>query len=185
MGEGQQPAAPSSRPGVVQQTTVIQVGSQKSVGGAVALALLFGPLGMLYATVPGAIVMFFVNIVVALGTVGIGLLLTIPLGAIWAGSAASSHNKNLGVRTQAAAQTAQAAADWYRDPDGSNRLRYWNGQHWTEHYSDERGDLENDEPSQPKAISSENTIACDSCSETIAAGNKFCPACGTARPATA
>lgn len=145
---------------------------------------------MLYATVPGALVMFVVNLLIFFPTAGIGLLLTVPLGAVWAGSAASTHNKNLGVATQAVAQPAtQAPAAWHPDPDGSNRLRYWDGQRWTEHYSDERGGLENEEPSQPKAISSQDAsasaTACESCSETIAAGNKFCPACGTARPATA
>lgn len=44
MSASQQPAAPSNQPTVVQQTTVIQVGSHKSVGTAVILGLLFGPL---------------------------------------------------------------------------------------------------------------------------------------------
>jgi hypothetical protein len=80
---------------IIQQTTVIQVGSHKNVAGAVVLAFLFGPLGMLYATISGGIVMFFVNIVVAFLTLGLGLFFTIPLGMLWAGMAASSHNKQL------------------------------------------------------------------------------------------
>ena len=187
MNTAEQPAVPSGQPTVVQQTTVIQVGSRKSVGGAVALAFFFGPLGMLYATVPGAFVMFFVNVLVLIGTAGVGLLLTIPLGMIWAGSAASSHNKGLGVATQAVAQTApQSPAAWYPDPDGGDRLRYWDGQRWTEHYSDQGSDAVAEAPTELTAGAREDSgvvVACGSCGEQIGAGHRFCPGCGTAREA--
>jgi hypothetical protein len=101
------PPAPvhySAPPAMAMQQTVINVGSEKSVVGAVILALLFGPLGMLYSTALGAVVMFFVNLVVAVVTLGIGLLLTVPLGAIWAGIAASASNGRIrGAVSQAAA----------------------------------------------------------------------------------
>ena len=90
---------------MTMQQTVINVGNRKSVGGAVILALLFGPLGMLYSTVAGAIVMFFVNLIIAIPTLGVGLLLTLPIGAVWAGVAASNNNNRLG-----AAVTQQMAA---------------------------------------------------------------------------
>lgn len=100
---------PPSAPIAVQQTTVIQVGTHKSVVGAVLLALFFGPLGMLYATVPGAIVMFFVNLIVGIPTLGLGLFVTIPIGAAWAGIAANSQNKRIqGVAAQQVA-TGQPA----------------------------------------------------------------------------
>jgi hypothetical protein len=125
-----------SPPVAVQQTTVIQVGSQKSVAGAVLLALFFGPLGMIYATVPGALIMFFINIFVAIVTLGLGLLLTLPICAVWAGIAASSHNKRLGVSGQQAAMAGLAApAAWHPDPAGSGRLRYYDGIRWTDHYA--------------------------------------------------
>jgi hypothetical protein len=179
------PAVPTSQPTVVQQTTVIQVGSRKSVGGAVALAFFFGPLGMLYATVPGAFVMFFVNVLVLIGTAGIGLLLTIPLGMIWAGSAASSHNKGLGIATQAVAQTApQPPAAWHRDPDGGERMRYWDGQRWTNHYADgPNGTAQDSTTELPAALeeTSSEAVACGSCGGQIEVGHRFCPGCGTAR----
>jgi hypothetical protein len=122
------------------------MGSHKSVVGAVLLALFFGPLGMLYATVVGALVMFVVNIFVAILTLGLGLFVTIPLGALWAGIAASNHNNRLGamstqaVAAPAAPPSAVAApavpAGWHDDPDGSGRLRYWDGGRWTEHFAD-------------------------------------------------
>lgn len=153
-----QAAAPAYQPEAAApmsvQQTMINVGSQKSVGTAVLLALFFGPLGMLYSTIAGAIVMFFVNLVVAVFTLGLGLLITFPLGALWAGIAVSNQNGRLGVGmsnfmqpsmpAQAAAPPAQhappppqaslPAAGWKDDPSGSNRLRYWDGSQWTDHF---------------------------------------------------
>jgi Protein of unknown function (DUF2510) len=189
MNASQPPVAPSNQPSVVQQTTVIQVGSQKSVGLAVLLALFFGPLGMLYATVAGALVMLVVDLLVSVVTLGLGLLLTIPLGAIWAGAAASSHNKGLGVATQSVAgAAAQSPAGWHPDPDGGGRLRYWDGQRWTEHYSDNPDGAEEKEPAQLVAASTVDgpmdEVKCESCDEQIVAGHRFCGSCGAPRPAS-
>jgi hypothetical protein len=43
----------------------------------------------------GAAVMFIVNIIVAVVTVGFGLLLTWPICGIWAFVAVNAHNKKL------------------------------------------------------------------------------------------
>ena len=67
----------------------------KSAGVAILLPVLFGPLGLLYSTVMGAIVMFVVNIVIAMVTMGFGLILTWPICGIWAFVAVKSHNKKL------------------------------------------------------------------------------------------
>lgn len=67
----------------------------KSVGLAILLGVLFGPLGLLYSTVSGAIVMFVVSIVIGVVTVGFGLILTWPICGIWAAVAAKSHNERL------------------------------------------------------------------------------------------
>jgi hypothetical protein len=65
------------------------------MGLAIILALLFGPLGLLYSSVLAAVVMFVVSIPVCIFTVGFGLLLTQPICAIWAAVAANTHNKKL------------------------------------------------------------------------------------------
>jgi hypothetical protein len=65
----------------------------KSVGAAVLLAFFFGPLGMLYSTVPGALVMFFVSLVLAFPTAGISLFITHPICIIWAAIAAQQYNE--------------------------------------------------------------------------------------------
>jgi hypothetical protein len=141
---------------------------------------------MLYSTGVGAIVMFFVNVVVIIGTAGLGLLITIPIGMIWAGSAASSHNKQLGVATQAVAQhPAHVPAAWHPDPGGSGRLRYWDGQKWSDHYSEppppgeeqSRPELE-----QTSSAGASTETDCQSCGAATAAGHRFCPECGTGRP---
>jgi hypothetical protein len=69
--------------------------SPKSVGVAIILGVVFGPLGLLYSTVTGAVVMFIVNILAAVVTFGFGLLLTWPICGVWAALAAKSYNEKL------------------------------------------------------------------------------------------
>jgi len=63
----------------------------KNVWVAVLLALFLGPLGMVYCTVPGALVMFAVSVIALLlpGKIGTFLLITLAC-AVWAGLAARS-----------------------------------------------------------------------------------------------
>jgi uncharacterized protein DUF2510/zinc ribbon protein len=140
-GFSSDPGAAPPTPVAVQQTTVIQMGSQKSVVGAVLLALFFGPLGMLYATVPGALIMFAISFPILILTLGFGLLITLPICAIWAGIAANSHNTRLqgvmGHQSTVSAQATVAAAGWHNDPAGSGRLRYYDGTRWTDHYAEQ------------------------------------------------
>lgn len=74
---------------------VVLSGAEKSVGGAAALGLFFGPLGLLYSTGVGALVMFLLGFVLLGATGGAGLLLTAPLCAIWGAHAAAEHNERL------------------------------------------------------------------------------------------
>ncbi|PTW46167.1 MULTISPECIES: hypothetical protein [Rhodovulum] len=68
-------------------------GSTFSDGGpnvavAVLAALLLGPFGLFYVSRVAAIVMIVLTFVIALPTLGFGVLLTLPLGMLWAGIAA-------------------------------------------------------------------------------------------------
>ena len=74
--------------------TVVAV-QTKSVGIALILSILFGPLGMLYSTIPGAVVMFIINVIALIATAGLGLFVTWPICAIWAAVAANNKNKQL------------------------------------------------------------------------------------------
>jgi len=78
-----------------QQPQRIVVVPTKSIGLAIFLGVAFGPLGLLYSTVTGAIIMFFVNVLVGLFTLGLGLFLTWPICGLWAYFAAKSHNEKL------------------------------------------------------------------------------------------
>ena len=72
--------------------TVIQ-SSDKSVAVALLLSVFLGPLGMLYSTIVGAIIMFVITIVVGFLTFGFGLLLTHPICVIWSVIAVNMKNK--------------------------------------------------------------------------------------------
>ena len=56
-----------------QNVNVVVTRSPKSVGIAIALALFFGPLGMFYSTILGAIIMLIVNVIVGIFTLGVVL----------------------------------------------------------------------------------------------------------------
>jgi hypothetical protein len=84
--------------------SVIILGERKSVGLALVLGFIFGPLGLLYASVVGGIVMFFVSGVVGLLTLGFGLLLIWPICAVWAVLAVNRHNAKLTAQVVATQQ---------------------------------------------------------------------------------
>lgn len=65
-----------------QARQVVVVTPTKSVGVAILLTALFGPLGMFYSTIAGAIVMIVVSILVGAFTAGIGLIVTWPICVI-------------------------------------------------------------------------------------------------------
>ena len=67
----------------------------KSVGISIILTVLFGPLGMFYSTIPGAIIMLIVSGIVGLVTLGYGLIITHPICVIWGALATHSYNKKL------------------------------------------------------------------------------------------
>src|SRR5215213_3137325 len=82
-------------PWVYGGPAAVVVLTPKSVGLAAVLAFFFGPLGMLYSTVLGAVVMFAVELVVGVATLGLGLFFTWPLCMIWAVVAANHHNDRM------------------------------------------------------------------------------------------
>jgi len=89
---------------VVQNTATanapIVLAAQKSVFAALVLTFFFGPLGMFYSTLVGALVMLPVTILISIFTLGFGAFLAWPICMIWAAVAASSHNNRiLTVRT--------------------------------------------------------------------------------------
>ena len=64
----------------------------KSVGAALVLTFLFGPLGIFYVSILWAVVFIVLAIVVAILTLGLGLLLVWPVSMVWAAIAASKQH---------------------------------------------------------------------------------------------
>ena len=96
---------------VVHQTLVL-VGAEKNVGAAVVLALIFGPLGMLYATVGGAFLMFGIGAILAFSIGWWAPLLLVPINVFWASKAATWHNEDLADRAgKLAADSAASTRD--------------------------------------------------------------------------
>lgn len=50
---------------------------------------------MLYSTVPGALVMLFVSVVLGAMTAGVSFFITWPVCIIWGAMAAESYNRGL------------------------------------------------------------------------------------------
>ena len=78
-----------------ENVNVVVTKSPKSMGISIALTLFFGPLGMFYSTIAGAIIMIILDVIVGIFTLGIGLLFTWPIQVIWAAIATNSYNKKL------------------------------------------------------------------------------------------
>ena len=75
------------------QTTVVVAKPEKSVLAAFFLTFLFGPLGLLYASVGGGIFMIIVAIILGAVTLGLGFLITWPVAMIWGVLAASASKR--------------------------------------------------------------------------------------------
>ncbi len=86
----------SMPPGYAQpQPQVIIAQAPKSMGLALLLTFLFGPLGLLYATVPGGLIMMCIGFVVGFITFGLGFLIIWPISMVWAYMAVDKYNKAL------------------------------------------------------------------------------------------
>lgn len=77
----------------IEQNQVILVTFRKSIGLSIFLTFMFGPLGMLYSTILGAVVMGIISLIVGVTTFGFGLIITWPICIIWGAVAANSYNK--------------------------------------------------------------------------------------------
>jgi hypothetical protein len=78
-----------------QNSRTIIITPTKSVGVSLLLTFFFGPLGLLYSTISGAIVMFIICFLVGIVTFGIGCLITWPICMIWGVTASNAYNKKI------------------------------------------------------------------------------------------
>ena len=75
------------------QQTIVVVSKQKSSAVAVILTLFFGPLGLLYSSVIGGIVMVILGAIIGVVTLGFGLIVVWPACIVWAIVAVNIANK--------------------------------------------------------------------------------------------
>lgn len=84
----------SASPSHVQQNVIV-MGKAKSVGVAFILAFCFGPLGLLYASIVGGIVMFIIGLISFFILPIIGYILVHVGCIIWACVAADQANQKM------------------------------------------------------------------------------------------
>lgn len=77
------------------RSRIVVLGGTKSMAAALLLSLFFGPLGLLYASVGGGILMLLISVPVMMVTLGIGALVLLPICVIWAAVAVNSHNQKM------------------------------------------------------------------------------------------
>ncbi len=66
---------------------------RKSVVLSLVLTFFFGPFGMLYSTVPGAIIMFVLYVGLGIPTLGWAIAALHPIAMIWGAVAADRANR--------------------------------------------------------------------------------------------
>lgn len=67
--------------------------TDKSVGAALVLTFFFGPLGLFYIHVLGAIIATVVAVVISVLTLGFGLILVWPVCMVWSAVTASKQHQ--------------------------------------------------------------------------------------------
>lgn len=82
------------------QTNIVIVGKAKSVGTAFLLAFLFGPLGLLYASGIGGLVMIILSIILFVALPIIGPILCWIVSMVWAVVAAKNANDAMHKKAQ-------------------------------------------------------------------------------------
>ena len=78
-----------------QQPQMIITQSPKSMGLALILTFLFGPLGLLYASVKAGVILICIAIVVGFLTLGLGAIVIWPISMVWAYMEVDKYNKAL------------------------------------------------------------------------------------------
>ena len=79
----------------VQVIVHAPIGAEKNVGVAIILAVLFGPLGLLYSSVLGGVLLFLISLVLVPITLGLAIPVIWVLCILDAILASVSHNSKL------------------------------------------------------------------------------------------
>lgn len=85
--------------------------ARKSQGVSFLLTFFFGPLGLLYSSVVGGVILTISAFVVGMFTFGVGALLLWPVAIVWGAAATSSFNSNQAHAERIDAEHAQYQHD--------------------------------------------------------------------------
>jgi len=91
-------APQSPRPDLPRTNTII-LRAPKSQGIGLLLTFLLGPIGLLYATTLGGLILAPLAFVIGIFTFGLGALITWPVAIMWSILAISLHNRKLNRET--------------------------------------------------------------------------------------
>jgi hypothetical protein len=67
----------------------------KRMSVALLLTFIFGPIGMFYSTIAGAIIMLVISLVIGISFFDVELLIIWPIQLIWTAIAINSYNKRI------------------------------------------------------------------------------------------
>ncbi|MEI7492794.1 MAG: TM2 domain-containing protein [Bacteroidota bacterium] len=101
---------------ITYQQTVVSFGNKKSMLVAFLLAFFFGPLGLLYSSVTGGIVLMIIGIPIGIFTLGFGLIFIWIASVIWAIIAINNTNDKLQSTSGLNVLTRQGTAPTYQQP---------------------------------------------------------------------
>lgn len=109
-----------------QTTNVMITVSPKSQGISFLLTFLFGPLGLFYSTVLGAVIMLILGGIITVVTLGIGAIPVWLVSIIWGAIAVNYHNAKLlgGSHTPAKpmTDTRKAERDWADETEEATKV---------------------------------------------------------------
>lgn len=160
-------------PGVVVQTNVVAPSyavppQRKSAGLAFVLTFFFGPLGMFYSTVNGAVIMTVLTFVLVPLTLGLAWLVLWPVSIIWGIVACENHNRELVHTSAFPPPTPQVTTFHAAPPIAPVGLPQRNSADWTP-------------PPVAETVPAASHIArCLNCEANVTAGARFCAHCGWA-----
>lgn len=79
----------------MNHSTTVVVTPTKSMGISIILTIILGPLGMLYSTILGGVIMSILFVVIGIVTLGFGLIVLWPICVIWGALATNAYNQKI------------------------------------------------------------------------------------------
>lgn len=78
-----------------QGNKTVVIMNNKSVGVSLILTFFFGPLGLLYSSIAGGLIMLVVSVILGIFTAGFSIILTTPICMIWGAISTKNYNERI------------------------------------------------------------------------------------------